>query len=45
MNWNDELRSITIGTLFAFFGKSLLAVALWYLMALIPLIIIFSIIG
>lgn len=40
MNWNDELRSIGIGTLFAFFGKVLVAAALWYLIALVPIIII-----
>lgn len=40
MSWNDELKDITISTLFMFFGKVLLAVGVWYLLALIPLIII-----
>lgn len=45
MNWNEELRSIGIGTLFVFFGKLLIAAALWYLLALVPIIIIIVVIS
>ena len=45
MNWNDELRSIGIGTLFTFFGKVLVAATLWYLLALVPVIIILVIVS
>lgn len=40
MSWDEELKGIRIGTLFAFFGKVLVGMGLWYLMALIPLIVI-----
>jgi hypothetical protein len=45
MEWNEELRNIGISTLFVFFGKVLVAAALWYLLALVPLIIIIVIIS
>lgn len=40
MDWNEQLRGISITTLFTFFGKVLVGVVLWYLIALIPVIII-----
>ncbi len=40
MGWNEELRGIRTVTLFIFFGKVMVGVGLWYLLALIPLIII-----
>lgn len=40
MTWNEELQAIPIRTLFYFFGKVGVAALLWYLIALIPLIII-----
>jgi len=46
MNWNEQIKSITIGTLFKFFGKTFLAGILWffifYLIIMIPM---FAIIG
>ena len=45
MSWNDELRGIGIGTLFRFFGKVVVGVGLWYLIATIPVIIIAVIIS
>jgi hypothetical protein len=44
MNWNGELQNITIGTLFKFFGKALVAstlwVVIWYAIIMIPIFII-----
>jgi len=40
MSWNEELKGIGVGTLFTFFGKVLVGMGLWYLVALIPLILI-----
>ena len=39
MSWEEQLKSLTIGTLFKFFGKALVASILWYilLMAVIML--------
>ena len=39
MNWNEELRNISIGTLFKFCGKLLLGSILWY-MLLIAIIMV-----
>ena len=44
MSWNEELQNITIGTLFKFIGKSLVASIVWiiifYAIIMIPMIII-----
>jgi len=40
MSWDEELNSIRVGTLFRFFGRVLVGVFFWYLILLIPLIII-----
>ena len=45
MSWNEELKGVSIGTLFTFFGKVLAGVGLWYFIALIPLIIILLILA
>ena len=45
MNWDEELRSIHTGTLFSFFGRVLVAAFFWYLIAMVPLIIIAIIIA
>ena len=43
MNWNEELRNITIGTLFKLSGKFLVASILWviifYAIIMIPMFI------
>jgi hypothetical protein len=31
MSWNDEIENIKLGTLFKFFGKSMIASILWIL--------------
>lgn len=40
MSWEEELQGITIGTLFKFYGKNLVASILWivvfYLILMIP---------
>jgi len=49
MNWEEQLKSITIGTLFKFFGKTLVAGILWYLILfaviMIPMFIIMAVVG
>ncbi len=49
MSWEEHLKSITIGTLFKFFGKTLVAGILWYLILcaiiMIPMFIIMAVVG
>jgi hypothetical protein len=49
MNWDEQLSSISIGTLFKLFGKTLVAGILWvfifYAIILIPVIAITAAIG
>ena len=49
MNWEEQLKGITIGTLFKFFGKTLVAGILWtiifYAVIMIPMFIIFATMG
>ena len=35
MSWNEEIENIKLGTLFKFFGKSLLASILWYIILML----------
>jgi hypothetical protein len=43
MSWNEEIESIKLGTLFIFFGKTLLAGILWYI--ILTLIIVLPILA
>ena len=49
MSWDEQISSISIGTLFKFFGKTLVAGILWviifYAIILIPVIAITAAIG
>jgi len=46
MNWNEEINNISIGTLFKFFGKWLVASILWififYAIMMIPMMLLFA---
>ena len=41
MSWNEEIRGISLGTLFKFYGKNVVASILWviifYLILMIPM--------
>jgi hypothetical protein len=49
MNWDEQLNGISIGTLFKFFGKTLVAGILWviifYAIILIPVIAVMAAVG
>lgn len=49
MNWEEQLKSLTIGTLFKFFGKALVASILWYVLLMVimmvPMFIIMAVFG
>ena len=49
MNWNEQLQGITIGTLFKFFGKTLVAGILWviifYAIIFIPFFLVLAAVG
>jgi len=46
MSWNEELNTISIGTLFKLFGKLLVASILWlfifYAIMMIPMMVFFA---
>ena len=39
MSWEDEIKGITIGTLFKFYGKNLVASVLWVILLYIVIMI------
>ena len=39
MSWEDEIKGITIGTLFKFYGKNLVASILWIVLMYIAIMI------
>jgi hypothetical protein len=47
MSWEEQLKGITIGTLFRFFGRTLVAGILWtiifYAIVLIPMVIVMAV--
>ncbi|MFC1967196.1 hypothetical protein ACFLV2_00915 [Chloroflexota bacterium] len=47
MSWNEEIQGITIGTLFKFYGKNLVAGILWvfllYAIIMIPIVAIMGV--
>ncbi|MFC1914613.1 hypothetical protein ACFLXF_05015 [Chloroflexota bacterium] len=42
MNWDEQISSIKLGTLFKFFGKSMVAsilwVVIWYVILMLPML-------
>ena len=49
MNWDEQINGISIGTLFKFCGKWLVASILWvfafYIILMVPMFIIMAIVG
>ena len=39
MSWNEELENIKLGTLFRFFGKTLVSGILWYLILIVVIMV------